>query len=34
MAYESAGPSGGIARYARGDDYHMVLRDALAALAK
>jgi epoxyqueuosine reductase len=34
MAYESAGPTGGIARYARGDDYHMVLRDALVALAE
>jgi epoxyqueuosine reductase len=33
LAYDGGGPSGGIARYARGDDYHMVLRDKLVALA-
>jgi len=33
LPYEPGGPSDGIARYARGDDYHIVLRDALVALA-
>jgi epoxyqueuosine reductase len=33
LAYHGGGPGGGIARYARGDDYHMVLRDRLVALA-
>ena len=33
VAYDGGGRSGGIARYARGDDYHGIVRDQLAALA-
>jgi epoxyqueuosine reductase len=33
-ASDASGPRGVIARYARGDDYHILLKDKLAALAR